>query len=155
MEYEVLAVLSIEAKLPLLEKLLDRRIDRASLDISSPTLPLLEKVRTFGEYKRLAANLAVMAHRIVCALKEDALFLKNALGGGNAAVLVSKRGRTAAASARRVLIRLGVGSLEPYRTLPLFDAECKRIKRLLDGAPPLAYTVPLRPAMHIHSANAQ
>ena len=135
MEYEALAVLSIEAKLPLLEKLLDRRIERASLDVVSPTLPLLEKVRAYGEYKRLAANLAVMAHRIVCALGADATFLKTALGGGNVAALTSRRGKAAAAAARRVLIRLGVGSLKAYYTLPLFAAECKRLKRILGEAP--------------------
>lgn len=144
MDYEALAVLSIEAKLPLLEKLLDRRIDRAALNLVSPTLPLLERVRTYGEYKRLAANLAVMAHRIVCALGEEATFLKGAIRSGNAAMLTGKKGRASAAAARRVLIRLGVGSLEAYQALPLFAAECKRIKRLLAGAPVGQSRVPVQ-----------
>lgn len=135
MDYETLAVLSIEAKLPLLEKLLDRRIDRAALDMTSPTLPLLEKVRRFGEYKRLAANLAVMAHRIACALGGEARFLADAAKSGNAALLVSKRAVSAALSARAVLIRLGVKSLDAYCALPLFAAECKRLKRLTAPAP--------------------
>ena len=134
MEYETLSVLSIETKLPLLEKLLDRRIDRASVDMVSPTLPLLEKVRKFGEYKRLAANLAVMAHRIACELGKEAQFLVNAVRSKNNGLLTSKRGRAASAAARSVLRRLGVKSLEAYRELPLFAAECKRIKRLLESS---------------------
>lgn len=134
MELETLAVLSIETKLPLLEKLLDRRIDRAALDMTSPTLPLMEKVRRYGEYKRLAANLAVMAHRIACALDSDAHFLTQAALGGNAVALGSKRGMAAAASARAVLLRLGVKSFAPYYALPLFAAECKRLKRLTTPA---------------------
>ena len=142
MEYETLAVLSVEAKLPLLEKMLDRRVERASLDLTSPTLPLLEKVRKYGEYKRLVANLAVMAHRITCALGADASFLQGALRSGNAPALTSRHGQSAARAARAVLVRLGVASLNPYRALPLFAAECKRIKRLLSSPPPSSCHIP-------------
>ncbi|MDE7394997.1 MAG: hypothetical protein K2M95_02610 [Clostridiales bacterium] len=143
MDYEVLAVLSIETKLPFLEKLLDRRIDRAALDMTSPTLSLLEKVQRLGEYKRLAANLAVMAHRIACVLGAEAPFLAAAATSGNAVALESKRGIAAASSARAVLIRLGVKSLDAYRELPLFAAECKRLKRLTAPTPKIC-PMPMR-----------
>ncbi len=144
MEIEIAAVLTIAPKLELLEKLLDRRIARAALDTTSPALPLLERVYRLGEYKRLAANLAVMEHRIRCALGD----------GETDALAASALRRTGVAGDRRhvrsgikkawkVLSDLGVADLEAYKTLPLFGAECRRLGKLAKKRARPAKNMPL------------
>ncbi len=134
MDVEILAVLCIQNKLALLQKLLDRRLDRVSLDLTSPTLPLMERVYKLGECKRLCANLAVMGHRIECAMGEEAAALAAAARAGHVNTLLSKRSLIAQKKARGILRDLGVTTLEPYKALPLFAAECKRLKALYNTA---------------------
>ena len=108
MHIEIAAILTVASKLDLLEELLDKRLSRAATDTVSPTLPLLEKVYRLGEYKRLAANLAVMEHRIRCALGDEQTdAVVRAAHGVCGADL---RGRN--------------------KRLPLFRAECAKIERL-------------------------
>ncbi len=118
MHIEIAAILTVASKLDLLEELLDKRLSRAATDTVSPTLPLLEKVYRLGEYKRLAANLAVMEHRIRC--------------GVCGADLRGRKLRAALETASRTLGRLGVlpVDMESYKRLPLFRAECAKIERL-------------------------
>ena len=71
MNVEIAAVITVANKLDILDKLLERRMTRAALDTESPALPLLEKVYRLGEYKRLAANLRVMEHRVRSALGDE------------------------------------------------------------------------------------
>lgn len=139
MEIETIAIITVAPKLDLLEKLLDRRIARAALDLTSPALPLLEKVYKLGEYKRLAANLAVMEHRLRCALGDEAM---SVLAG----VLVSagkdwRRDKNVRIIMRRAcatLADLGITGreMEEYKTLPLYRAECARLKRLSQRSVP-------------------
>lgn len=132
METEIAAVLTIAAKLELLEKLLDKRIMRAATDTVSPSLPLLEKVYRLGEYKRLCANLAVMEHRIRCALGDEACEqIVRAAKGICGARLNSRNMRSLCKKAQSVLLALRVtgADLNSYRQLPLFCAECARIEK--------------------------
>ena len=133
MEIEIAAVITIASKLPLLEKLLERRIVRASLDTVSPALPLLEKVYTLGEYKRLAANLAVMEHRIRCALgEEDTRRIADAAVHTCGLDFCNRQVKAAVKRAAKVLQDLGVSmlDLQGYKQLPLYNAECNRLTRL-------------------------
>lgn len=132
MDLEIAAIMTVEPKLGLLEKLLDKRINRAALDLVTPALPLLEKVSRLVEYKRLAANLAVMAHRIACALGGDAHIIADAAAGRYGMEIGGKSAREAFARARRVLEDLGIDAarLDSYKELPLYRAECSRLTRL-------------------------
>lgn len=132
METEIAAVLTVAAKLEVLEKLLDKRMMRAATDTVSPSLPLLEKVYRLGEYKRLCANLAVMEHRIRCALGDgECDEIVRAAKGLCGARLSSRHSRALCKKAQRVLLALRVtnADLQSYKTLPLFRAECARIQR--------------------------
>ena len=133
MDIEIAAVMTIAGKLELLEKLLDRRMERAALDTVSPVLPLLEKVYTLGEYKRLAANLRVMEHRIRCELgDENCARMVDAARGRCGLQSDSRSVRAAFKKARAVLASLHVlrDDLVAYRALPLFRSECYRIERM-------------------------
>ena len=134
MEIEIGAVITVAGKLELLDELLNRRITRASTDTVSPALPLLEKVYKLGEYKRLAANLAVMEHRIRCELgNEETDKIARAARGEFGWRWDSGSVKAARRKARRVLTNLGVSAenLQGYRRLPLFAAACKKIERTL------------------------
>lgn len=133
MDIEIAAVITVESKLELLDKLLERRIMRAALDTVTPALPLLDKVYRLGEYRRLAANLSVMAHRIRCALGDEATDMimsaaLNRFGMG----YTNREVRAALKKARKVLGGLGVNptDLNGYKKLPLYNSECRRLKRL-------------------------
>ena len=133
MEIEIAAIITIAAKLGLLEKLLDRRISRAALDTVTPTLPLLDKVYRLGEYKRLTANLAVMEHRIRCALgDEETDSIGHAAVGKAGAELSCGKVKASVERARRVLEGLGIGQkeMDEYKQLPLYRAECRRLERI-------------------------
>ena len=133
MDIQTAAIITISGKLELLDKLLEKRISRAALDTVSPTLPVLEKVYELGEYRRLAANLAVMYHRLECALsKEEIECVRSAAGCKYGSDLDSKSAVRALKKARRVLCDLGINKfvLEEYEKLPLFKAECLRLKRI-------------------------
>ncbi len=133
MHIEIAAILTVASKLDLLEELLDKRLSRAATDTVSPTLPLLEKVYRLGEYKRLAANLAVMEHRIRCALGDEQTdAVVRAAPGVCGADLRGRKLRAALETASRTLGRLGVlpVDMESYKRLPLFRAECAKIERL-------------------------
>ena len=132
MEIEIAAILTIAGKLELLEKLLDKRIARAALDTVSPALPLLEKVYALGEYKRLAANLAVMEHRLRCALDEEEY--ANIVRAAKRFCGLRLSGRAvkpALKKARQILTTLGIfaADLQAYKKLPLYRSECMRIAR--------------------------
>ncbi len=132
MEIEIAAILTVACKLAQLERILDKRMERAALDTVSPTLPLLEKVRKLGEYKRLAANLAVMEHRLRCALGDDANLITYAANGRYGLTYSAQRVRAAFRRAKETLENLGVRceSLKEYGELPLYAAECKKLRRL-------------------------
>lgn len=127
MEVEIAAVITVEKKLETLEALLDKRIERASLDTVSPTLPLMQKVYKLGEYKRMCVNLAVMAHRIRCALGDEADEIARAANSG--ADLKRLPVKASIRKAYKVLRSLGVEifDLREYKKLPLYAAECKRL----------------------------
>ncbi len=138
MNIEIAAVIIIANKLDVLDKLLERRIMRAALDTVSPALPLLEKVYRLGEYKRLAANLGVMEHRVRCALGDDETdVIASAALGKFGMDYDNRRVKIALKKARRVLADLGIFSaeLEKYKELPLYRAECNRLKRLAARKP--------------------
>ena len=135
MDVEIAAVITVSRKLDLLDKLLERRIMRSALDVKSPALPLLNKVYQLGEYRRLAANLKVMYHRIECALTgeqikliADAAARKFGLGFGNRQV------RSALKTAQKALSALQVEqtTLNNCKQLPLYAAECRKIKRVAE-----------------------
>ena len=130
-ETEIAAVVAVAGKLDLLDKMLERRLMRAALDMTSPTLPLMEKVHKLGEYRRLAANLAVMEHRIRCGLGEEETD-RIARAAQNGARLTRGGVKLAIGKARGILWKLGVTAerLHEYRVLPLFNAECKRIEKV-------------------------
>lgn len=135
MEIEIAAVITVAEKLELLDRILERRILRAATDTVSPTPSLLQKVYTLGEYKRLAANLAVMAHRIRCGLNaEEVEAIRTAAERKGNLRFESKRVRTAVKKAYGVLTKLGVSltDLHEYVALPLYRAECRRLKKLRD-----------------------
>lgn len=136
MDVEIAAVITVSQKLELLDKLLERRIMRSALDVTSPALPLLNKVYKLGEYRRLAANLKVMNHRIECALTgeqirliADAAMRKFGLGFGNRQV------RTALKKAQKALGAVGVEltTLNSCKDLPLYAAECRKLKKISEG----------------------
>ena len=133
MNVEIAAVITVANKLDILDNLLERRMTRAALDTASPALPLLEKVYRLGEYKRLAANLRVMEHRVRSALgDENTELIKSAALGRCGLEHANKRVKIAYKKARKVLEDLGVyaAELEKYKALPLYRAECNRLKRL-------------------------
>ncbi|MDE6398964.1 MAG: hypothetical protein K2L51_06555 [Clostridiales bacterium] len=150
MEIEIAAILTIAGKLELLEELLDKRMARAALDTVSPALPLLQKVYALGEYKRLAANLAVMEHRLRCALREEECESIMRAAKRFCGLRLSGRAvKPALKKARQILTTLGVfaSDLEAYKKLPLYRSECMRIARAQrlagrkeqsEGAPPCA-----------------
>lgn len=129
MDIEIAAVMTVACKLGKLGELLDKRIERAAVDTVSPTLPLLEKVRKLGEYKRLAANLAVMDHRLRCALGDDADIIVFAARRRYGLDFGARQVKSAIARAKSVLKGLGVqiSDLEGYKSLPLYRAECKKL----------------------------
>ena len=125
---ELAAIITIAGKLPVLEDLLDKRIMRAAVDTASPTLPLMDKVYKLGEYKRLCANLAVIGNEeadliAYAALKRFGLDFRN------------RRVKKAVKAAIDVLCDLGVktSDLSEYKNLPLYRAECNRLKRAEAG----------------------
>ncbi len=128
MEIEIAAILTVACKLAQLERILDKRMERAALDTVSPTLPLLEKVRKLGEYKRLA----VMEHRLRCALGDEADLITYAAKGRYGLTYSAQRVRAAFKRAKETLENLGVRceSLKEYGELPLYAAECKKLRRL-------------------------
>ena len=133
MDIQTAAIITIANKLELLDKLLERRIERASLDTVSPTLPLMEKVYVLVEHRRLAANLAVMYHRLECALTpEEIECIRSAAAYKYGFGLDGKNAARALKKARQVLGGLGLNrfSLEEYEKLPLYRAECAKIKRI-------------------------
>lgn len=139
MDVEIAAVITISHKLELLDRLLERRIMRSALDVTSPALPLLNKVYKLGEYRRIAANLKVMYHRIECALQSEQLQLiadatarKFGLGFGN------KQVRSALKKAQKALGAVGVDvtTLNNCKELPLYAAECRKIKRATESVKP-------------------
>lgn len=132
MDIEIAAILTIAGKLELLEKLLDRRMMRVALDTTAPALPLVETVYKLGEYKRLAANLAVMEHRIRCALgDESADMLARAAKRAGGVRAAGRQAQAALKAAKKVLLGLGVlpFELSKYEALPLFGAECAKLRR--------------------------
>lgn len=134
MHIEIAAILTVAGKLEILEKLLDKRIERAALDTVSLTLPLLNTVYRLGEYKRLAANLAVMEHRLRCALGDETCdALKAAAVRANG--LAELRGTLTAAQKVLTDLHVSPARLLTYKDLPLFRAECKRIRKLQEDAP--------------------
>lgn len=133
MEIEIAAILTIAGKLEVLDKLLERRILRAATDTVSPALPLLNKVYRLGEYKRLAANIAVMEHCIRCGLdaQEVGVILAAAERKSNLH-FANKRVQAAVKKAYGILSALGVSltDLQGYKALPLYRAECKRLQKI-------------------------
>lgn len=131
MEIEIAAILTVACKLAQLERILDKRMERAALDTVSPTLPLLEKVRKLGEYKRLAANLAVMEHRLRCALGDDANLITYAANGRYGLTYSAQRVRAAFKRAKEALENLGVRceslkkNTESFRYMPPSVKSCE------------------------------
>ena len=133
MDIQTAAIITVSNKLELLDRLLEKRIERASLNTVSPTLSLMEKVYELGESRRLAANLAVMYHRLECALTPDEIeCIRSAAACKYGFGLDGKNAARALKKARRVLDDLGVNkfTLEEYEKLPLYRAECAKIKRI-------------------------
>ena len=135
---EIAAILTVACKLSILENLLDKRIMRAAMDTVSPTLPLMDKVYKLGEYKRLCVNLAVMEHRIRCALgDEDTNIIAYAALKRFGLDYKNKRVKRAVKSATCTLGGLGikVSDLQQYKALPLYRAECNRLKKIYESKP--------------------
>lgn len=135
MDIRTAAIITVAPKLGLLDKLLERRISRAAFDTVSPALPLLEKVYELGESRRLASNLAVMYHRLECALSPCEIeCIRSAAVCKFGIDLSGKNAARALKKARRVLCDLGINkfTLEEYEKLPLYRAECARLKRIAE-----------------------
>ena len=109
---------------------------RAAVDTASHTLPLMDKVYKLGEYKRLCANLAVMEHRIRTVLgNEEADLIAYAALKRFGLDFRNRRVKKAVKAAIGVLCDLGVktSDLSEYKNLPLYRAECNRLKRAEAG----------------------
>lgn len=143
MEIEIAAIITVSGKLGILETLLDKRITRAAFDTVSPTLPLCEKVYKLGEYKRLAANLAVMNHRIRCAIGDGAELIEQAAYGKNGLKLGGMRVKAVINKAKRVLSDLGIlyADLCEYKKLPLYNSECRKIVKRQTSVPATCISV--------------
>lgn len=133
MEIEIAAVITIAPKLEFLDGLLEKRIDRAALDTVTPALKILEKVYELGEYRRLAANLAVMEHRLRFGLEEGgADEISDAARSQKGKGVRGKRVRKLVCDAKKILASLGIdcAELEKYKKLPLYRAECRKLERI-------------------------
>lgn len=130
MEIEIAAVITVAEKLETLDKLLERKIMRVALNTAAPAAQLADNVYKYGEYRRIAANLAVMERSIRSELgDEETDIIKRAALGQCGLDYGSKRVKSAIKNVRTMLRGLGVTALtlREYKKLPLYNSECRRL----------------------------